>query len=83
MCVIANGKYLGGGLTVAPQASVSDGLLDLVILNNSGSFQMLEEFISMKNGDYQVTIKFIYESKESINKIKRREEKRCYCYSRW
>lgn len=52
MCVIANGKYLGGGLTVAPQASISDGLLDVVILKNSGSFKMLEEFISMKNGNY-------------------------------
>ena len=24
MCVIANGKYLGGGFIAAPQASVSD-----------------------------------------------------------
>ncbi|MFL6359691.1 MAG: diacylglycerol/lipid kinase family protein [Nitrososphaeraceae archaeon] len=48
MAVIANGKYLGGGFKAAPQASVSDGLLDIVILKNSGSFKMLEEFISMK-----------------------------------
>jgi hypothetical protein len=33
-------------------ANVSDGFLDLVILKNSGSFKMLEEFISMKNGEY-------------------------------
>ena len=25
MCVIANGKYLGGGFRAAPKASVSDG----------------------------------------------------------
>lgn len=52
MTVIANGKYLGGGFKAAPQASVSDGLLDIVILKNSGSFKMLKEFISMKNGNY-------------------------------
>ena len=52
MGVIANGKYLGGGFKAAPHASVSDGLLDIVILNNSGSFKMLEELISMKNGNY-------------------------------
>jgi diacylglycerol kinase (ATP) len=52
MCVIANGKYLGGGIQAAPKASMSDGLLDIVILKNSGVFKMLEEFISMKNGNY-------------------------------
>jgi diacylglycerol kinase (ATP) len=52
MVVIANGRYLGGGLQAAPKASMSDGLLDIVILKNSGSFKMLEEFISMKNGNY-------------------------------
>ena len=56
MCIIANGKYLGGGLTAAPQASVSDGLLDIVILKDSGSVKMLKELASMKkmkkNGGY-------------------------------
>src|SRR5918911_3580920 len=52
MIVIANGRYLGGGFQAAPKASMSDGLLDIVILKNSGSFKMLEEFISMKNGNY-------------------------------
>jgi diacylglycerol kinase family enzyme len=52
MCVITNGKYLGKGVTLAPQASVSDGLLNMIILKNSGSFKMLEEFMSMKKGEY-------------------------------
>ena len=52
MVVIANGRYLGGGFQAAPKASMSDGLLDIVILKNSGSFKMLEEFMSMKNGNY-------------------------------
>jgi YegS/Rv2252/BmrU family lipid kinase len=51
MCVVANGKYLGGGFVAAPQASVSDGLLDILILKNSGSFKMLKEFISMKKNN--------------------------------
>ena len=48
MGVVANGRYLGGGFKAAPQASVSDGLLDLTILKNSGSFKMLDEFVNMK-----------------------------------
>jgi diacylglycerol kinase (ATP) len=48
MGVVANGKYLGGGFTAAPRANISDGLLDITILKNSGSFKMLEGFINMK-----------------------------------
>jgi diacylglycerol kinase (ATP) len=74
MAVIANGKYLGGGLKVAPQASVSDGLLDVVILKNSGSFKMLEEFISMKNGNYTSDDKDIIYVKAKKVSIKPKEE---------
>ena len=52
MAVIGNGQFLGGGFKAAPKANMSDGLLDIVVLKNSGSFKMLEEFISMKNGNY-------------------------------
>ena len=54
MGVVANGRYLGGGFKAAPKASVSDGLLDLTILKNSGSFKMLDEFVNMK-GDADST----------------------------
>jgi diacylglycerol kinase family enzyme len=52
MAVIANGKYLGGGFKAAPKADMSYGLFDIVILKNSGSIKMLEEFMSMKTELY-------------------------------
>jgi diacylglycerol kinase family enzyme len=53
MGIVANGRYLGGGFKAAPQASVSDGLLDITILKNSGSLKMLDEFVNMKgDADY-------------------------------
>jgi diacylglycerol kinase (ATP) len=52
MAVISNGKYLGGGFQAAPNASVSDGFLDIVILKDSGSFKMIDELINIKGGDY-------------------------------
>ena len=53
MGVVANGRYLGGGFKAAPQASVSDSLLDITILKNSGSLKMLDEFVNMKgDADY-------------------------------
>ena len=52
MCVIANGRYLGGGFMAAPKADVSDGLLDMVILKDSGSLKMLDDLINIKGGNY-------------------------------
>jgi diacylglycerol kinase family enzyme len=55
MGVVANGSYLGGGFKAAPFASVSDGLLDIMILKNSGSFKMLDGFVAMKGDDNDYT----------------------------
>jgi diacylglycerol kinase (ATP) len=48
MGIVANGRYLGGGFRAAPHASVTDGLLDITILKNSGSLKMLDEFVDLK-----------------------------------
>jgi diacylglycerol kinase family enzyme len=74
MAVIANGKYLGGGFKAAPQANVSDGLLDIVILKDSGSFKMLEEFVSMKDANYTNDDKDIIYMKAKKVSIKPKEE---------
>ncbi len=47
MGVIANGKFLGGGFMAAPEASFSDGLLDVIILKDSGSLKMLEKLANI------------------------------------
>jgi diacylglycerol kinase (ATP) len=52
MAIVANGKFLGGGFNAAPRASMSDGLLDLIIMKNSGSLKMLQRLVEMK-GDSQ------------------------------
>jgi diacylglycerol kinase (ATP) len=52
MCVIANGKFLGGGFKAAPNADISDGLLDVVILKDSNSIEMISNFINVKKGTY-------------------------------
>ena len=51
MAVIANGRFLGGGFMAATKAHISDGLLDIVILKNSGSLKMLDEFVKMREED--------------------------------
>jgi len=74
MGVVANGRYLGGGFQAAPQASISDGLLDLTILKNSGSFKMLDEFVSMKGDDgykHEDDILYLQAKKVSIKSKER------------
>lgn len=51
MGIIANGQFLGGGFNAAPKASMSDGLMDIVILKDSGSIKMLDKFVSLKGDD--------------------------------
>lgn len=51
MAVIANGRFLGGGFRAATKAHTSDGLLDIIILKNSGSLKMLDEFVKMRGED--------------------------------
>jgi diacylglycerol kinase (ATP) len=66
MGVVANGQFLGGGFRIAPNANMSDGLLDLVILKDSGSLKMLDELINMKTGEYNEEDKIIYRQAKKV-----------------
>lgn len=48
MGIVANGNFLGGGFNAAPRANMSDGMLDIVILKNSGSFKIIDKFFQLK-----------------------------------
>ena len=60
MAMVSNGKYLGGGFKAAPKADMADGLLDVVVLKDSGSLKVLDELVNMKEGDYQEEDKIFY-----------------------
>jgi YegS/Rv2252/BmrU family lipid kinase len=38
---VANGQYFGGGMWVAPEAAISDGLFDVVVLGDMSTFDMV------------------------------------------
>lgn len=73
MGVIANGKFLGGGFMAAPEASFSDGLLDVVILTDSSSIKMLDKLASIKTGNHTDEFDVIYKQvrKVSIKSLER------------
>ena len=60
MAMVSNGQYLGGGFKAAPKADMADGLLDVVVLKDSGSLKVLDELVNMKEGDYQEDDKIFY-----------------------
>jgi diacylglycerol kinase (ATP) len=67
MAVVANGQFLGGGFKVAPHASMSDGLLDLVVVKDSGSLKMIDELINMKDGDYKEEDNIVYRQVRKVS----------------
>jgi diacylglycerol kinase (ATP) len=39
--IVCNGRYLGGGMFVAPEASLDDGLFDVVVLGNLNKLEVV------------------------------------------
>lgn len=50
LIAIANGKCYGGGLNVAPNACVEDGLFNVLILNRVAKWRILFELPKLKKG---------------------------------
>ncbi len=50
--VAANGDYFGGGMHMAPQAKLNDGLLDVVIIGNISKFELLTKLPTIYKGTH-------------------------------
>jgi len=50
--VVANGRYVGGGMYVAPQAELNDSLLDAVIIGDVGKFELLKALPMVYKGTH-------------------------------
>jgi len=60
--VVANGRYFGGGMRVAPLADIDDGLLDVVAVGDMGKLELLKAFPTIYKGTH------IYHPKVEIAK---------------
>jgi diacylglycerol kinase (ATP) len=52
MVAVANGRYYGGGMRVAPRADLRDGQLDLVVVRDMGKIALLRAFPSIYQGKH-------------------------------
>ena len=49
---VANGRYFGGGLKIAPCANINDGTLDLVLLDNVPFSRLLRDIRAIYSGNH-------------------------------
>jgi diacylglycerol kinase (ATP) len=47
---MANGKYFGSGLCIAPEAELNDGIAEIVIIGNVGIWDYLNKVPLLKKG---------------------------------
>ena len=52
MLIVANGRYYGSGFTVAPDAFLDDGLLNIRIFRNFSKRELLKHFWSISRRRY-------------------------------
>ncbi|MCP5410743.1 MAG: hypothetical protein H6924_01085 [Alphaproteobacteria bacterium] len=50
--VVANGRHFGGGLNVAPEASVQDGLFDVAVMAGGSRRRILADLASIRRGTH-------------------------------
>jgi diacylglycerol kinase (ATP) len=48
--IIANGRYFGGGMKVAPEALIDDGVFDIIILGDLSKLELIKSFPLIYDG---------------------------------
>lgn len=54
MAMVSNGSVMGGGFNAATKAEMNDGLLDTIIVKNSGGFKILDKLVDIKRGEESI-----------------------------
>jgi diacylglycerol kinase family enzyme len=48
---LANGRYQGGGILIAPQAAIDDGLIDVTLVERAGLVEVAANLRLLYSGD--------------------------------
>jgi diacylglycerol kinase (ATP) len=63
---IANSNQFGNNFTIAPKASLSDGLLDIVIVTKQSKMSMLLQILRQVRGKNPLSVDYAEESKKGV-----------------
>lgn len=67
LVVVANGQYFGGGMRIAPQAVMDDGLFDIVTLGDCGRIELVRSIGKVYKGAHLTHPKIrLYRGKEVV-----------------
>ncbi len=77
MVAMANGSYYGGGMKIAPEAMMDDGLLNVCIVKELSKWELLREFPKVFKGTHISNPNFIMKSGQTV-KIVSDEDRAIY-----
>jgi diacylglycerol kinase family enzyme len=63
---VANAKYFGGGLMIAPMAEIDDGLLDLAVIGDFRKFELIKQVPGVYKGKHVTHPKFVHRRTKSV-----------------
>ncbi len=66
MLTISNANYFGGSFHIAPRASLSDGLLDAVVIRDAGPFTRARLFSSVSKGTHENDPRIVFRQARSF-----------------
>ena len=52
LMIVANGKFAGGGMMLAPHAEVDDGLLDVILTDSASRLDVIKQLPRIRRGGY-------------------------------
>jgi YegS/Rv2252/BmrU family lipid kinase len=50
--IVANAKYFGGGMYISPDSEANDGFLDIIIIGDFTTFELIRDFHLIYNGKH-------------------------------
>lgn len=50
--IVANGRFAGGGMMLAPQAELDDGLFDVIVTDDATRWEIVKELSRIRRGAY-------------------------------
>ena len=63
---VANARYFGGGLMIAPMAEIDDGLLDFAVIGDFGKLELVKQVPGVYRGKHVDHPKFHHRRARSI-----------------
>jgi YegS/Rv2252/BmrU family lipid kinase len=77
MVTIANGPYYGGGMKIAPDAMMDDGVLNICIVKEMSKWELLREFPKVFKGTHIYNPNFVMKTGQKV-KIKSDERREIF-----